>query len=468
MCFVETMNQSSGPTPRAGDISPSPSNPDSSPSAPGSQMSSQSSAGGGGGGQDEYAVTLLAQASAQNDAASTDGGRQQNRFFTSAQWTADGTSIITELSDRTVSTFVVPDDLLQETDAVRTLQPQATIALPEPTSTVTPAPFFSLLDPASQTLLVGCRDHPIQLYPAFPGDEGAAPLASYKLIKKETEEHITPSSLLWKYPGTHFVCGSADRLDYFDMSRHGSDGPVLTIPTIPSRRHISKGSGVGMRGTVSALAASQANPEHSFVLAAGTRTRWLGLYDMHRTDKIVANWSVAGAGEDAFQVALGGQGIVQLLWSPDGRYLVVNERHARGLLVYDVRGSGRLLSVLRGRPAATQQRLGCDAYQNDLLAQTGPEVWGGSADGTVCVWDGVGQREGLVDPSWGWAGHGAPVGSTVVHPSGSVAATCSGGWVHVPDAEMEDGTPFGPQQGGDRPLEETSLKIWSIVASAGA
>ncbi|KAH6608366.1 wd repeat-containing 79 [Trichoderma cornu-damae] len=393
------------------------------------------------------------------------------RFYTSAQWTADGTSILALSSDQTVSSSILPADLLRAAGEPRHLHRQASIKLPEPTQTLAGAPYFSLANPASQTFLVGCRDHPIHLYHAFPQpEEGAAaegvasrPLYSYKLIRMESEQYITPASLLWEYPGTHFVCGSANRIDLFDASGHCSDGPALTVPTIPSRRHISKGSGVGMKGTVAALAASP--PTHvdgyGSILAAGTWTRWMGTYDLHRTDRVVANWSIADADEKSFGVSLGGQGIVQTAWSPCGRYLVVNERRADGLLVYDIRGTGQLLAVLKGRKSATQQRLRFDIFPGDA----GFEVWAGTQHGSVAVWEGVGMQNDVVEPAWAWKAHDSPIGSTVVHSSGSVAATCSGGWGYPPERDVGAG-PTGAAIDGDshrgRIFDESSLKVWSI------
>ncbi|KAM3511489.1 hypothetical protein MY11210_004847 [Beauveria gryllotalpidicola] len=400
-------------------------------------------------------------------AADSDTTQENSVFYSSAQWTADGTTLLVGSSDSKVSTFVLPSNLL-EADTVQTLRPQARIQLPEPTQCIASAPYFSLSNPATQTFLVGSRDHPLHLYHAFPtGSEKPAPLCMYKLMRHETEAYITPSSMLWPSPGTHFFCGSANRIDYFDASRPGSGGPVHTLHTIPSKRHRLKGGGVGMKGTVSALSDSPSNAPGGGVIAAGTWTRWMGLYDMLRVDKAVANWSIADADMQEFGMAFGGQGIVQTRWSPCGRYLVINERHAAGFLVYDIRGNGKLLSVLAGRDCQTQQRLTCDTFGS---ANDGPgfELWSGTESGSVKVWDQVGLHYGVVDPKWDWDAHEAPISSTIVHPSGSVVATCAGAWRHPSDSDVD--TTHGGSNGGKvktKILDGSAIKLWSITGQQG-
>lgn len=214
-----------------------------------------------------------------------------------------------------------------------------------------------------------------------------------------------------------------------------------------------------MKGTVSALAASPMDANDGSIIAAGTWTRWMGLYDLHHTNKVVANWSIANA-ESGFNIDLGGQGIVQTLWSPCGRYLIINERRSTGLLVYDIRGTGQLLSVLHGRKSNSQQKMTCDVFQSQ---NGGFEVWAGSQDGSVAVWEGVGNHSEIAEPSWQWIAHESPIGSTALHPSGSVVATCSGGWGPVSDSDAEN--THGaihrhvPQS---KKFGESSLRVWSI------
>ncbi|KAI0176484.1 hypothetical protein GGR52DRAFT_571444 [Hypoxylon sp. FL1284] len=388
-------------------------------------------------------------------------------YFETAQWTADGTTILTSSSSNKISGYIVPEDLLSPT-ARRPLKlaPQATIQLPEPSNVLAGAPYFQLTEPWTQQLLVSARDHPIQLF-YLSSSSHQKPTASYPLTKARSETFLSATSLAWPRPGAHFVAGARNMLARFDASRAG-DEPLLRVKTIPSDRHLSKGGGVGMRGVVSALA--PAPSADAGLVAAATWTRWVGMYDFAQAaGECVATWSVAGAAADS---DIGGDGITHAAWSPCGRYLLLGERRSSGVLVYDVRVTGRLLGWLAGRHAPGNQRVAFDAFPG--RDDGGFEVWSGCAPGAVRVWEGVGAREGPHEPSWGWdAARQSTVAATCMHQSGSVVATCSGSW-EFPDEEDEeesdDSDESGSQSEGSslgpswmrRRNRESSLKIWSI------
>ncbi|KAK3687717.1 WD40-repeat-containing domain protein [Podospora appendiculata] len=405
-----------------------------------------------------------------------------NPFFKSVQWSADGTTLFTSSSSNRISTFVLPSTLLDPRPSPVDLAAQSTLTLPEPSNAIAPCPYFALEQPSTQVLLTASKDHPIHLHHVFPqpSPTPSPPIASFRLIKHETEAYMPITSLIWPAPGTHFIAGTTNRIALFDVSRPDAtlaSTPFQTIATIPSTRHIAKGNGIGMRGTVSALAANVRSPGDAGLVAAGTWTRSMGLYDLQRAGSCVATWSVAGAAREG---AVGGRGVMQVLWSPCGRYLVVNERMARGLLVYDLRGTNELLACLTGRDGQTNQRLSCDVFPGSE-GSGGFEVWAGTKDGGVVVWEGVGGREGCVEPSWEREVHASSVGGVAMHMSGSVLATVSGSW-RIDDGESsdeessdesdEESSSSGASEASHKnPLrasvvvEETSLKVWSIGAS---
>ncbi|KAI1143272.1 hypothetical protein F5Y05DRAFT_147901 [Hypoxylon sp. FL0543] len=424
-------------------------------------------------------ITLQNKSISPSSSSDDEGDNGLRGYFETAQWTADGTTILTYSSSNLISGYIVPENLLSPT-ATRPLKltPQATIQLPEPSNVLVGAPYFQLTEPWTQQLLVSSQDHPIQLY-YLTSSTSPHPASCYPLTKVRSETILSATSLVWPYPGTHFIAGSRNLLAKFDISRTGEE-PILRVKTIPSERHLSKGGGVGMRGTISTLAAQPPDADHASLVAAGTWTRWVGLYDFVGSGgTCAATWSIALASTE--EARIGGDGVIQTIWSPCGRYLLVSERKSTGILVYDVRVTGKLLGWLSGREALGNQRISCDVFPGQE-GSGGFEVWSGTSDGTVKVWEGVGSREGAHSPAWSWgAAQRSTVGSTCVHRSGTVVATCSGSW-EFPDDEEDDDESL-PQSGSSnadsdsgsnsdfsrseepwmrRRNNESCLQIWSI------
>lgn len=188
-----------------------------------------------------------------------------------------------------------------------------------------------------------------------------------------------------------------------------------------------------MKGIVSALGISCEG-----LLAAGTFSSWIGLYDGYGRGGTTGIFEVKGSSTETEDEHLG-SGITQVIWSSCGRYLCVVERESDGIGVWDVRGTGRRLAWLQGRMAKTNQRLAVDILNTEL--------WAGGTDGAVRVWESLGMIEGDVNPAWQFHAHGGKlfrnwrilrsdslaltiepdaVSAAVLHPSGSVLATCSG------------------------------------------
>jgi WD40 repeat protein len=309
---------------------------------------------------------------------------------------ADGTSLLTSSADNAIRTFILPSNLLDAPTKPITLIPYTTHTYPGSINCLSPYPLFTLSDTSTTLYLSTPNALPIRLTHAL--SPSPIPVSSYPLISPTTEAYYTPSSLLWSSP-VSFFAGTDSLVALFDVSRNG-EGPISRMPTIPSKRHKMKGGGVGMRGIVSALS-MQPSPGNADagMLAAGTWTRWVGLYDMAGMGGTVATWSIAQAAD--VHAGVGGSGITQTLWSACGRYLFVVERKSRGILVFDVRATGKLVAWLEGREADTNQRLGVEVFG----AKVGSEIWAGGTDGIVKVWEAVGMTEGSLQRSWEWRAH---------------------------------------------------------------
>lgn len=365
--------------------------------------------------------------------------------------------MLTTSADNVTRTFVAPTTLLELHSEPLVLSPYTAHFSPEPIYAITPYPFYSLQDPQTTLVLTSPRDLPIRLTNVLSSDP--KPTATYPLISPTTEAFLTPASLLFHPDGTHFYTGTDCLITLFDVSRQGQ-GPATRLPTIPSKRHKLKGGGVGMRGIVSALALQPGSTagSSSALLAAGAWTRQLALYDAAGMGGTVSTWSIDSAAD--IDTKIGGAGVSQVLWSPCGRYLFVVERKSSGILVYDVRVTGRLLGSFTGRKAETNQRL---QVQIEDCGGQGMAIWAGGMDGVVRVWNwkgiagnetGDGEIEEMI-PEWEWNAHGSSVTSVAVHPSGTVVATSSGERKELTvDVSLEH------DSSGDSDSEEEKEEFW--------
>ncbi|KAJ9648125.1 hypothetical protein H2199_001902 [Coniosporium tulheliwenetii] len=314
-------------------------------------------------------------------------GAGASNHFKSAQWSPDGTCIMTNSADNHLRTFVLPTDLLTE-PTIHALAPYA--SLHQQVYAYAPHPLFSLSDLSSTLVLSSHRDLPLRLYNALAFDAGM--VASYPHVNPLTEEYILTHSLVWTSSGTHFMTGSEHQLSVFDISRDG-EGPV-TRHFAGSSKYKAKNALGGMRGIVSALDISCEG-----YLAAGTFARNIALFGDEGREECFSCFSVAGFSDKDEKIS--GTGITQVKWSPCGRYLYVAERKSNGVLVYDIRVAGKRLGWLAGRKSNTNQRMGIDV----IATAEGHEVWAGGIDGKVRVWSNPTDVDGEQRPGFEWQAH---------------------------------------------------------------
>ncbi|KAK7958477.1 hypothetical protein PG988_013325 [Apiospora saccharicola] len=93
---------------------------------------------------------------------------QLHGYFESAQWTADGTTLLTTSSNHQIDGYILPPDLLDPGSSPHSLNPQVTIPLSERTNVLCPAPYFQLAEAYTNQILISSHDLPIQLYYLYP------------------------------------------------------------------------------------------------------------------------------------------------------------------------------------------------------------------------------------------------------------------------------------------------------------
>ncbi|CAO2650777.1 Nn.00g020690.m01.CDS01 [Neocucurbitaria sp. VM-36] len=422
---------------------------------------------------------------ARSEDRSLDHQVHRSSCIQEAQLSPDGTCIFSSDYSRTFSVYPIDTDILSEA-GTRSLKPYAQFTSANPIWAFATSPHFNLQDANSTHVLISRRDSYITLQNALWDTSGISdlenpqssrsrpvdiskPLASYKLVDHLTEAVTAPISLAYSHEGAHFFAGKQNGIATFDLEH--TDDPIHIIVTIPSKRNKLKGGGRGFKGWVSALSLSPPfASSHGGLLAAGTRTRYVGIYDA-TSGEVVTDFSLPGTidGKKFRNEKLGnimGDGVSHLKWSPCGKYLYVAERQSDVLLIYDVRNFSLSLGYCVGRKALTKQKLGFDVWNAGAspydIEGISHEIWAGGMDGSMRIWRDPYRKEGAVeaDEVVQVDKGDVPVVSTLVHPLGSLAvAAC--GLIEYGDEAISRGAERG---GGIRPRyrEWGSLNILGL------
>lgn len=307
----------------------------------------------------------------------------ESNFFHTAQLSADGTTIITHNEDQRLRTYILPTNLLADENRPFKLIPHATSDSIK-TRCLALYPHYLLSEPGTTVALQCWTDTRIRLVNVLDYDYVHS---TYPWVNANTEEVITPHSVLFSPDGTRFVAGARECIALFDLSRT-DEGPMQFHKTRRGkavRREYGEYE-TPLSGIVNALAINQVNG----LLAAGSTERQVGF------------WEAGGSGDktSAFSVRddtlpeTKGCGITQVEWSDCGQYLFVAERNSDVILVFDVR-QGKRLCWLKGRNAKSMQRMSFNAVRST----NGMDVWAGGIDGHVRVWKDITHKMDAVDSS---------------------------------------------------------------------
>lgn len=152
--------------------------------------------------------------------------RESNQFR-EAQFSGDGTAIVTHSEDQCLRAFVLPANLLDDVEKPHTLSAHCFSPSPSPVQSYALYPAFDLQNASTTVALLAAKGLPVKLINVIHRDTVHA---SYPLVNPITEEYISPSSLTWSRDGSQFVAGSKGLLSVFDASYDGS-GPSVRHKT---------------------------------------------------------------------------------------------------------------------------------------------------------------------------------------------------------------------------------------------
>ncbi|EMC91997.1 hypothetical protein BAUCODRAFT_79402 [Baudoinia panamericana UAMH 10762] len=371
------------------------------------------------------------------------GSQVDTNYFREAQFSPDGTTIITHNGDQQLRTFILPPDLLEPSENAAHLQQYASFTPPTPISSYAVYPGFSLHDPSTTIVLTGSADQPIALRNAL---DYRTVHAKYFLVSPTTEEYHKPHSLLFTPDGSQFVAGSMSQIAVFDCTRD-CEGPIFQHRTAGKGRRLHGRPSMSCNCFISALAINADG-----VLAAGSTEREFGLYDQQGQGQSVTAFSLG------FQAGRRGTGITSVKWSPDGTYLLVAERQSDGIHVFDVRNLRQKVAWLSGRKARTNQKLGIDV----VPTAEGYEVWAGGTDGFVRKWQDPGRVEDEHPPDGEVKLHSDAIATAAWHYTGAVLATCSGSRSDSPLPHGDDGETMDLEEPIAASEVDSRLAIWTV------
>lgn len=268
-------------------------------------------------------------------------GSHNGNIFKTAYWTGDGSSIVTVNEDHAIRLFIVPPDLIDNTE-VNLLKPYTRRFNPSPILSSGAYPNFSLQDPATCGVIISSRDTPVKLYNALSSSTQAE--ASFPIFNFNTESYLPAYSMEFSDSNT-LLCGSDKLAAVFDLNRPGEQ-PFMSLK---------------QPGKCSTITTTSDG-----LIAVGTFEGSCRLYD-GRSAELVSE-----------KKQNSGKAIMQLI-STDRNLLLQVNRRSTEIKVSDYRMDLDTIAHLTGLRGNTNQRIQVSRGFNDRL-------YAGGTDGKIVHW----------------------------------------------------------------------------------
>jgi len=349
---------------------------------------------------------------------------KEDTFFKSCKWSPDGSCILTNSNDNVARVFLPSAELFSEQQDGGQVAEILRAKEAEPIYECCWYPLMNIQDPATCCFLTSSRDHPVHLWDSNTGELRA----SYSVIDHR-ERYMGAIGLTFDLDGSNIYCGYENMIQVFDTSRPGQ--AIQKISTTPTRK-----SRNGQKGIISCLAFS---PDYSGLLAAGTYSKNIGLYDI-TTGKLCSHFGDLDGG------------VTQVKFSPSGACLFSANRQDNKITCWDIRNTGDALCHFE-RPGLTNQRISFD------IDSAGQALATGSANGDIRLFDISTISEGgkLIQPSEIMSpSHDDLVSAVSFNPLYPILASCSGQRkFNLAYHESED-------EEDDPQSIDNSLKLWHV------
>ncbi|CAJ0651657.1 14200_t:CDS:10 [Entrophospora sp. SA101] len=307
----------------------------------------------------------------------------EDNFFKVAKWSPDGTCILTSSNDNLLRIFELPTNIF-EIEKECDLTPALSYHQGD---TVYDCCWYPMMSSQVESILC---DYGTRLQEK----------ASYTIINHR-EQIVGPNSLSFNLDGSKIYCGFKNMVQIFDTTRPNFEGDKC--PTTPTRK-----SKEGQKGIISSITF---NPDRSGLYAAGSYSQTIGLYDENNNELL---YLFKGNKDDPFD------GITQLQFSLDGKYLFSASRRDNYIRCWDIRNTGEVLYKLY-RKGETNQRILFDIDNSGGFLVTGDQ------DGEIIFYDLANPDEkNMTRLNLQMNGHKDLISTTTFHPYFPLLASCSG------------------------------------------
>lgn len=245
-------------------------------------------------------------------------------YYKSCIWSPDGSCLLSNFSAESLDLYFFNDAWFStETD----LKVKRTWKLSASCYDYCFYPFMNSQDHASCCFLTAVKDSPVQLWDVITGKLRASYIAP-----DHVEIIRAPNALAFNLDGSKIFCGYTNRINVFTTGIPGSNSDKISTTT-------SRKAKDGLKGIISSISF---NPDHSGILAVGTFSGEIGIYDERDYSLLDLKYVETG--------------VSQIEFSKNGKLMITASRKSNEILVWDLRNTGQVLFSL-SRNGFTNQRL---------------------------------------------------------------------------------------------------------------
>jgi hypothetical protein len=237
-----------------------------------------------------------------------------------------------------------------------TYLPESSIACGESIYDIRFFPSDAAFD-GDQFVIFSSKDHPIHFYNLSSNQV----IASYR-PHNHLDELTNIYTLNYNTYFDKLIAGSNSHLYIFDIQN-----PHILLSQFSTNKESasSKPSPFQTKGIISAI---EANPDSSGIIAVGTLSSDISLYDERLLGKSCKESSLLTVKN------LSSTGIVQLKWSADGNYLYVNCRKHNFIYCYDIRHQKKCIGKFYRRSDLNNQKMIMDIDPWGQYLVTGNQI----------------------------------------------------------------------------------------------